>query len=245
MSTAFIIGNGESRAIFPIEKLKSYGTIYGCNAIYRDYPELCDKIVSVNPEMSEELLEAQKNNKIPTDIKIYTAQNIPTFNYVLTNDPANDPHRFWHGNDPKSGKTKTHDFAKNRGSGCSAVQLACEDNCQNIFIIGFDILGARQWEMNKGILSRRQNNMYKNTNNYPSRVSMKAYLKFEWIYQLRQIARHYHDKNFYFINRSEYLDENIHLHQAMGDVGNFQYGIYADLKRFMDESTAKIKWRRY
>ncbi len=87
--------------------------------------------------------------------------------------------------------------------------------------------------------------MYKNTNNYPSRVSMKAYLKFEWIYQLRQIARHYHDKNFYFINRSEYLDKNIHLHQAMGDVGNFQYGIYADLKRFMDESTAKINWRRY
>ena len=76
MSTAFIIGNGESRAIFPIEKLKGYGTIYGCNAIYRDYPELCDKIVSVNPEMSEELLEAQKNNKIPTDIKIYTAQKV-------------------------------------------------------------------------------------------------------------------------------------------------------------------------
>ena len=86
MSTAFIIGNGESRTIFPIEKLKDHGTIYGCNAIYRDHPNLCDNIVSVNPEMSEELLDAQKNNKIPADTSIYTAQNLPKFDYVLAND---------------------------------------------------------------------------------------------------------------------------------------------------------------
>ena len=37
MDTAFVIGNGESRNIFPIEKLKGKGVIYGCNAIYRDH----------------------------------------------------------------------------------------------------------------------------------------------------------------------------------------------------------------
>ena len=42
MDTAFVIGNGESRAIFPIEHLKGNGDIWGCNAIYRDYPKLCD-----------------------------------------------------------------------------------------------------------------------------------------------------------------------------------------------------------
>ena len=55
MDTAFIIGNGESRAIFPIEDLKNKGIIYGCNAIYRDRPDLCDHIVAVNPPMYEEL----------------------------------------------------------------------------------------------------------------------------------------------------------------------------------------------
>ena len=51
MNTAFVIGNGESRNIFPIEHLKDTGVIWGCNAIYRDYPLLCDKIVAVNPPM--------------------------------------------------------------------------------------------------------------------------------------------------------------------------------------------------
>jgi hypothetical protein len=244
MSTAFIIGNGESRTIFPIEKLKGHGTIYGCNAIYRDYPDLCDNIISVNPEMSEELLEAQKNNKISADTSIYTAQNLPKFDYAL-NDNDNDPHRVWHGNDPNKGTTKEHDLSKNRGSGCSAIQVACNNGHKDIFIIGFDILGSRQWEMADGILSRRQNNIYKNTINYPSRVSMKAYLKFEWIYQIRQLAKHYTDRNFYFINRLEYLQENIYLHQGLENVKNFQYGIYADLKKLIEKSTVKINWRRY
>ncbi len=48
MDTAFVIGNGESRNIFPIENLKDKGVIWGCNAIYRDYPVLCNNIVAVN-----------------------------------------------------------------------------------------------------------------------------------------------------------------------------------------------------
>ena len=47
MDTAFIIGNGESRNIFPIEQLKGHGEVWGCNAIYRDHPLLCDHIVAV------------------------------------------------------------------------------------------------------------------------------------------------------------------------------------------------------
>ena len=55
MDTAFVIGNGESRKIFPIDTLKGKGVVYGCNAIYRDHPKLCDHIVAVNPPMYEEL----------------------------------------------------------------------------------------------------------------------------------------------------------------------------------------------
>ena len=43
--TCFVIGNGESRLIWKDwNSLKGKGTIYGCNAITRDYPKLCDKI---------------------------------------------------------------------------------------------------------------------------------------------------------------------------------------------------------
>jgi hypothetical protein len=34
---AFVIGNGVSRQTIDLEKLKKYGTIYGCNAIYRNF----------------------------------------------------------------------------------------------------------------------------------------------------------------------------------------------------------------
>ena len=61
MDTAFVIGNGESRNIFPIKDLKNKGIIYGCNAIYRDYPELCDHIVAVNDPMYNELKEWHDN----------------------------------------------------------------------------------------------------------------------------------------------------------------------------------------
>ena len=66
IDTAFIIGNGESRNIFPIETLKGHGTIYGCNAIYRDHPYLCDHVVAVNPPMYEEIVAnvAIANSKI-------------------------------------------------------------------------------------------------------------------------------------------------------------------------------------
>ena len=33
----FIIGNGESRIGFDLEKLKDYGKIYGCNNLYKDF----------------------------------------------------------------------------------------------------------------------------------------------------------------------------------------------------------------
>ena len=80
MDTAFVIGNGESRPIFPIQDLKGKGIIYGCNAIYRDNPELCDHIVAVNQPMYEELgtWHEKTSSKIKyTDLK--TSANGTTY----------------------------------------------------------------------------------------------------------------------------------------------------------------------
>ena len=51
----FCLGNGENRLSFPIEKLKGKGKIYGCNAIYRDYPNLIDVLTAVDYGICHEI----------------------------------------------------------------------------------------------------------------------------------------------------------------------------------------------
>ena len=247
MDTAFIIGNGESRAIFPIEDLKNKGIIYGCNAIYRDRPDLCDHIVAVNPPMYEELkLWYDKTNP---NLKIYGPEDISKWNYVMPNDKEEDCpnglklYRIWRGGDLKKGnRIRTVDFSQNRGSGCSAILLAAESGIKNVIILTFDILGGQQWTY-QDQLSREQNNVYKNSENYPTRVSMKAYLKYEWMFQLRQIIRKHKDTNFYYINRREYLEAN-HFLRHYFNLPNIKVGIYADLRRWADGLRDDINWLR-
>ena len=244
MDTAFVIGNGESRNIFPIETLKGKGTIYGCKAIYRDHPKLCDHIVAVNPPMHEELAKWHNNGK--ESPQIHGIGNISKWNYICDGDKETDMpdglkiYRIWRGgNMKKGGMIKTEDFTQNRGSGCSAVLMAAESGVKNIIVLAFDILGAQQWEMQEP--SRIQNNIYKNTINYPDRMSMKAYLKYEWMYQLRQILRKFPDTNFYFINRREYIEDNTFLRWYF-DQPNINCGIYADLQRWIDGRRDDINW---
>ena len=246
MDTAFIIGNGESRNIFPINDLKNKGIIYGCNAIYRDHPMLCDHIVAVNPPMYEEL--ALWHNDGKESPEIHGIEDISEWDYTCEGDDEMDVptglkiYRIWRGGDvKKGGRIKTNDFSKSRGSGMSAVLMAAESGIKNIVMLAFDILGARQWEMDSP--SREQNNMYKNTINYPDRHSMKAYLKYEWMYQMRQTFRRFPNTNFHFINRREYIEGNTFLRWYF-DQPNIKTGIYADLRRWVDGDRDAIKWMK-
>ena len=245
MDTAFVIGNGESRNIFPIESLKSKGVIYGCNAIYRDHPMLCDHIIGVSPEMFKELSQWHNNGK--ESPQIHGIENISKWNYICEGDMETEVpdglkiYRVWRGgNIKKGGKIKTKDFSTAKGSGCSAVLMAAESGVRDIVILAFDIMGAQQWETEEP--SRIQNNIYKNSINYPGRESMKAYLKYEWMYQLRQIFRKFPNTNFHFINRKEYLEGNPYLCWYF-DQPNIKCGIYADLQRWIDGNRDDIKWR--
>ena len=252
INPAFIVGNGESRKIFgDLQRLKKAGTVYGCNAIYRDNPTLCDKIFAVDKRMFDELVEA-KNNDLFTS-ELVGLDKISDWNYVLPGDQLSDVpeslkiYRLWQGGDAKTGGIKTRDFAENKGTGCSAVLSAAEHGFKHIFLLGFDILGSRQWEYTDSRQSREQNNVYKNTINYPDRKNMKAYLKYEWMYQLTQIARRFTDTEFYFVNRKEYINDNYFLpHYINYTNGNFQAISYADLQRFTDNpqlsTIENFKW---
>ena len=120
MDTAFVIGNGESRNIFPIQNLKGRGVVYGCNAIYRDHPTLCDNIVAVGPEMFQEL--QQWHGSTNTKVRIHGINDISGWDYICDGDNETDVpaglklYRIWRGGDIKKGnKIKTNDFSKARG----------------------------------------------------------------------------------------------------------------------------------
>jgi len=248
MSTAFVIGNGESRLIYPIDTLKNQGFVYGCNAIFRTNPSLCDAIVTVNPNIHKEILLAQQENKIEKKTKIIGLKEIPKWDYILPKDredycpPGLDFYRFWIGGDIWTNAVRRRDLSTAKGSGCSAVLHAAELNFRNILIIGFDILGAKQWEIKSKELSREQNNVYKDSPEYPGRDSMKAYLKHEWLYQLTQIFKKYRDTNFYYINRQEYIEGNPLLPKYFSQApGNVRAGVYANLKKYVDK-VDNISW---
>ena len=56
MKTLFVIGNGESRKCFDLEKLRPHGKIYGCNAVYRDFTP--DVLVAVDQGISHEIYQS-------------------------------------------------------------------------------------------------------------------------------------------------------------------------------------------
>ena len=50
---AFVLGNGKSRLKYNLHELKTYGKIYGCNALYRDFTP--DVLVATDAPMATEI----------------------------------------------------------------------------------------------------------------------------------------------------------------------------------------------
>lgn len=114
MKTAFVLGNGTSRKNIPLNHLKQYGTVYGCNAVYRDY--IPDYLIAVDTKMVIEINE----NKVQYKTKVWTNPNrafasMSNLNYF-------NPSKGW-------------------SSGPTALWKASDDNNQTIYILGFDYKG--------------------------------------------------------------------------------------------------------
>jgi len=110
---AYIIGNGPSREGFDLNKLKTSGQTYGCNALYRDF--VPDYIFSVDTKMTVKMCEDKVYEKC--------------FHYA----PSLEVNR------PYS-KGKLHLVPNNPHwiSGNQAMWTACVHGHKNIFLIGFD-----------------------------------------------------------------------------------------------------------
>lgn len=56
MTTAFVLGNGQSRRGLPLNDLKRHGSIYGCNALYRDF--VPDVLVATDRPIAHQIEES-------------------------------------------------------------------------------------------------------------------------------------------------------------------------------------------
>lgn len=111
---AFVLGNGKSRLNTDPQKLKQHGTVYGCNALYREFDP--DVLIAVDVKMINEIIESG----YAKDHEVWTNPNkgIKTKNFIN----FFNPHKGW-------------------SSGPTALHLAATRNYKIIYILGFDYAG--------------------------------------------------------------------------------------------------------
>lgn len=115
MASAVVVGNGTSRAGIHLESLKKIGTVYACNAAYREFNP--DYLVAVDAKMILEIVESQYHLRHP----VWTNINQTTKN--LKNVNIFTPTLGW-------------------SSGPTALNFASSKKYDDIYIIGFDYLGS-------------------------------------------------------------------------------------------------------
>jgi len=87
MKKVFCIGNGESRRGFDLEKLREYGKIYGCNALYRDF--MPDALTAVDHGIMHEIYHAGIAQKIPCYFRDWTKVPAMTYESMLMGGISN------------------------------------------------------------------------------------------------------------------------------------------------------------
>lgn len=111
---AFVLGNGTSRKSIHLNQLKEKGTLYGCNALYREF--IPDYLVAVDTKMILEINKAgyQHENEVWTNPN-RTFRGMNGFNIF-------NPSKGW-------------------SSGPTALWLASTHDTTDIYILGFDYQG--------------------------------------------------------------------------------------------------------
>ena len=110
MTTAFVLGNGLSRKPVDPQTLKQHGTVYGCNALYREF--VPDVLVATDRLISTHIQDSGYALK----------------NKFYTRKPVN-------GSGAMRLPKEYHGFS----SGPNAVGLAAKHGHTEIYLLGFDL----------------------------------------------------------------------------------------------------------
>ena len=215
---AFCLGNGPSRKSIDLESLKSYGTVIGCNAIYRDFTP--DILVALDSRIGHEIYRSGYALKNKTYLGYWTPVPKMVAETMLesmggeTNIEWNNAEDVvYHGADGvftlmvgnNLGMTYItgvvpNDFVENiepaigdfaYSTGARAIYLACELGAKEVYIIGYDLFSA------DGTID----NIYAGTDGYADKLSKvdKGDI-YDWIKQHKNTFDSFPNTNFYKVN---------------------------------------------
>ena len=170
MKISFVIGNGESRSGFNLAKLKTYGKLYGSNAVFRDTE--VDNLICCDRRMAMETVSKGYKGIV------YTRKD--WFSFFPYDNFRELPKLPWE-------EKEKHTQSFHMGSGLHAVNVALQDNPNIIVIIGHDFWGT----------GSKHNNLYKGTENYEDIIAPAVDPSF-WIKQFVMFFRIYPNIQFVF-----------------------------------------------
>ena len=130
LSTAFVLGNGTSRASINPQSLQQLGKVYGCNALYRSFAP--DYLIAVDAKMIVEINKSgyQRKHQVWTNPnKLY--DRMEGFNFFR-------PSKGW-------------------SSGPTALWLASQHNYATVYILGFDYQGSNNGKHFNNIYADTEN----------------------------------------------------------------------------------------
>lgn len=171
MTSVFVIGNGESRRDFDLNKLNKHKT-FGCNGLHRDYA--ADVLVACDKRMAKEISVTGKEVYTRHDWQPHF-RNTPQVKYV--------PEL------PYKGDTRP-DEPFQWGSGSYAVLLAATEDVDTVYMLGFDLYGLDN--------HTKHNNIYKGTTNYND-ADYRAVGPQYWIHQISKLFEIYTDTKFIIV----------------------------------------------
>ena len=153
MNTAFIIGNGTSRKGFDLTRLKPYGTIFGCNALYRDYPDhsIPDFLVSIDDGIITEIEHS----------------DFPSKRFIV---PPMDER--WEPSECNIGRPRSN-------AGVNAMREAIKMGHNQLICLGFDFLIADAAQSVSNVYDGTDNygmEVRANANDNPGRINYVAWL---------------------------------------------------------------------
>ena len=243
MATAFCFGNGNSRKGLNLDDFKKYGTVIGCNAIYRDFTP--DIVVGLDSRIGHEIYRSGYAHKHTcylgywTPVPIFVAKEMLKTMADKTDIVWNDSEQVvYHGADGVFTLTPGHnlgityitgiaekDYVYNiepevdgfaYATGSRSILLSCEIGAKEIYIIGHDLYSK----------DNKINNVYAGTDCYATKDADLARPDnpneiFNWIKQHKNTFDKFKDIKFYKVNPE---DEVINVRvEEWKDCDNLDY----------------------
>lgn len=192
MERAFIIGNGKSRIGFDLNQLRGKGTIYGCNALYRDF--MPDVLIATDDRMREEI----ELSEINPDVQKNIPKEIPFYTRRPSEKIKCHPDRPWQTEDYQNNWSRKIDTNWGYSSGPVALTLACQAKHSYLYLVGHDFISD----------DSKVNNIYADTKNYKT-SNMPATFHGNWTDQIRKIMLEFNTCNFARVGAlNNYTPEN-------------------------------------